>query len=160
VEVQGSGPPRNFGCGSLLWLGPHKIFTKRNLISANRHQERLCKPIKCSKSVGHRGFVPDPTGIAYCSAPQTPYLVGRETLPPQELHPLGHSSFAVQPCGPRHFRGPPQCCRRIGAYAYVPGLLCLEASRREWNSGISHRCQRHSRCHTPSSRRCGSGTDR
>jgi len=40
----------------------------------------------------------------------------RERLLPKNPAPLDPSVFAVRPCGPHHFRGPPQCCRRIGAY--------------------------------------------
>ena len=51
------------------------------------------RPIKRSKTRDRRGFAPDPTGEAYCSAPQIPYSWWREGNIPSELverveHPL------------------------------------------------------------------------
>jgi len=74
ADLMGSGDwtPQKFGCGSSMAQTPTQISIKK----LNPHQEQLCKPIRCSRSPGHRGFNPDPTAEAY-SAPQTPQLVRR-----------------------------------------------------------------------------------
>ena len=85
VGVQGSGPPQNFGYGVFYGLDSTNILLKEIYYQHNQHKERLCKPIgglKCSTSVGHRGFAPDPTRIAYYSAPETPsWWRGKHPVP-------------------------------------------------------------------------------
>ena len=57
---------------------------------------------KCTKTLGGRGFAPDPTGGAY-SAPTDPLAGGEGLTPPlQESHALpSPSGFDIRPFGPR-----------------------------------------------------------
>jgi len=81
------------------------------------------------------GAVP-PThrGILQCYPNPT---AGEEaTSPPKESRPSRLSSFAVWPFGPRHSDGPPQCCRRVGAYKFCSKYAsCLLSICKSISSG-------------------------
>ena len=102
-------------CGNAhkIWLRrssvdqtPTKILLNEIWYRQNRHQERLCKPINVLNRQVAKGFAPDTTGGAYCSASQTPSWWGRRTSPPQEPHHLSPSSSDLLPIGPRHSTDP------------------------------------------------------
>ena len=84
----------------------------------NRHQERFVSLYQRSKSPRCRGFALDPTGGAYCSAPQTPcwWRLEREHL---LLKNLTLSVLRASIFGFRASLFPwiPQFCTQIGAYA-------------------------------------------
>ena len=73
-------------------------------------------------------------GILHCSPNPT---AGEEgTSPPKESRPSRLSSFAVWPFRPRHSDGPPQCCRRVGAYKFCSKYAsCLLSICKSISSG-------------------------
>ena len=83
-----------------------------------RNGMRLLQVTSCSSRRQHWG-----------SLQRSQYSLARERLLPKNPAPLDPSSFAVRPCGPHHFRGPPQCCRRIGAYDWNVSLYWNVALR-------------------------------
>jgi len=86
-EGQGVRTPQRLGCGVLYGSNPREINV---IYKQNRHQGRLYKRIKRSKSPARRCFASDPTAWGAYSARPAPYLVGREeNFPSEERHPFG-----------------------------------------------------------------------